>query len=198
MTCPLCQSERIAASRAFRSPFVDHAYTLDVELDRLGDGVTLVVRDGRSRDVGSDIECIAGHEAGPRAGVGSADSDRLRGYLVLRCPRRPTVHTGRVSVVDFEAADATTFARLLDAAVGNLGAPQLTVWGGSMNRDELDTLRALKFRAADTDPVSSLWPCILLKTLSCAKSSDAGGLFSNPGLLDAHAWDIRMLYSMRA
>ena len=119
------------------------------------------------------------------------DAERLEGYLVLQSGWRH----GHVHVVDWEARDDAVRARLLSAAIGASGAPELMAWGSTLGPASRRLLEENGFRPADLPITASGRPCLLVRPI---RDEDLSGEWAVSGrrLLDPANWDLRMIVSM--
>jgi GNAT superfamily N-acetyltransferase len=122
-----------------------------------------------------------------------AGEDRLDGYLVLQVYRL-FPHRG-VNIVDWEARNHTVRRALLDAAIAWGGFGQLSTWTMSLPDETRALLRAAGFAPAVRDRLVRQGPAVLVRAVGTPTDGGRPMLGAQP-LLDAGAWDMRMLYSM--
>lgn len=121
-----------------------------------------------------------------------AGQDRLDGYLVLQAYRR--AERGRVNVVDWEAGRPDARQALLDAAIEWGRFAELRTWSMNLPEEAMVLLRKAGFGPVPRQRLLPQGQTLLVRSVE--PSTEAGPALGGHRLLDAVAWDMRMLYSM--
>ena len=122
-----------------------------------------------------------------------AGTGRLEGYLILQAYR---LFPGRgANIVDWEASDPDVREALLRAAIDWGGFGELTTWTMSFSAEIPTLLAAAGFVPARRDRLVRQGPMLLVRAVGGPTNRREPTLGGRP-LLDAAAWDLRMLYSM--
>jgi GNAT superfamily N-acetyltransferase len=123
------------------------------------------------------------------------EHDHLEGYLVLQQYTSEFANRKLVNIVDCEASDVATKAKLLRAAVALMRTGQLRVWSATRTRETTELLRQIGFkRLKQMDGLSS-GPALLVRPV-CKERLEGEWLLAGLRLADLASWDLRMLYSM--
>jgi len=162
--------------------------------EAMADLVQRLGHDGRLRHV-RDVQYLAWRFANPQHEYRFllAGSDRLDGYLVLQAYRLD--EDRGVNIVDWEAATPAAAGALLRAALewGRFG--ELSAWTAALPEAARALLAGAGFAPVSRGPLMRHGVTLL------ARGIGEGGGATDPTLggravLDAAAWDMRMLYSM--
>ena len=122
-----------------------------------------------------------------------AGTDRLEGYLVLQAYR---LLRGRgVNIVDWEASDLEVRRALLRAAIDWGGFGRLSTWTMSLSSETRAFLQASGFVPAARDRLLRQGPALLVRALD-SPAVRGEPMLGARRLMEAAAWDVRMLYSM--
>jgi len=165
--------------------------------EAMGDLVRRLGHDGRLRHV-RDAEYFNWRFQNPLAAYRFLfhGGNQLDGYLVLEASTSDLHDRNTVTIVDWEGADDTVRAQLLDAALSGGDFVAVNCWSGTLPASSRDCLAKAGFVAPEGTERNELRrPAVLLKSVR-EDEAPANWAIQGAPLLDLSSWDLRALAGM--